>query len=267
VRVKLSVGSQAAEVTVYGTPRACAPNPQIGLPLSQRADRRDADPRPQVHDAAAPQLGVPAGQGHGRPLRQRDLLHHRRGLAPRDDLHARRREQRRGLGPPDGHRHRAARSHSGDHNPLERVLLRVRLDIRPRAQHRHQVRHERLPRRRHVPGSSRWLAGEDLLDRRLLPVRPCRVASRPRRFRPSTPWTSPTRCSRSPARSAGPDRQDKTFFFATADYTRQNRTTFLSSALPAFVLPADGNLDYTGHYRQFLFDGAARPQAHVEPER
>ena len=53
----------------------------------------------------------------------------------------------------------------------------------------------------------------------------------------------------------GPVIKDKTFFFATADYTRQNRTTFLSTTLPAFVLPADGHLDYTGHYRQFLFDG------------
>ncbi len=53
----------------------------------------------------------------------------------------------------------------------------------------------------------------------------------------------------------GPIVRDKTFFFATADYTRQNRTTFLSTSLPAFVLPADGSLDYTGHYRQFLFDG------------
>ncbi|HEU0177726.1 MAG TPA: TonB-dependent receptor [Blastocatellia bacterium] len=53
----------------------------------------------------------------------------------------------------------------------------------------------------------------------------------------------------------GPIIMDKTFFFATADYTRQDRTTFLSTALPAFLLPADGSLDYTGHYRQFLFDG------------
>lgn len=53
----------------------------------------------------------------------------------------------------------------------------------------------------------------------------------------------------------GPVVRDKTFFFATADYTRQNRTTFLSTSLPAFLLPADGHLDYTGHYRQFLFDG------------
>ncbi len=53
----------------------------------------------------------------------------------------------------------------------------------------------------------------------------------------------------------GPIVKDKTFFFATADYTHQDRTTFLSTTLPAFVLPPDGSLDYTGHYRQFLFDG------------
>ena len=53
----------------------------------------------------------------------------------------------------------------------------------------------------------------------------------------------------------GPIKKDKTFFFVTTDYTRQNRTTFLSPTLPAFVLPADGSLDYTGHYRQWLFNG------------
>ena len=54
--------------------------------------------------------------------------------------------------------------------------------------------------------------------------------------------------------AGGPVVRDKTFFFAAADYTRQNRTTFLSPTLPAFLLPADGRLDYTGHYRQTLFD-------------
>ena len=53
----------------------------------------------------------------------------------------------------------------------------------------------------------------------------------------------------------GPIIKDKTFFFATADYTRQDRTTFLSAILPAVLLPPSGNLDYTGHYRQFLFNG------------
>jgi hypothetical protein len=50
----------------------------------------------------------------------------------------------------------------------------------------------------------------------------------------------------------GPIVKDRTFFFATADYTRQDRTTFLSSTLPAFVLPPDGSLEYVGHYRQSL---------------
>lgn len=53
--------------------------------------------------------------------------------------------------------------------------------------------------------------------------------------------------------SAGaPIRKDRTFLFASADYTMQDRTTFLSPTLPSFVLPADGRLDYVGHYRQGL---------------
>jgi hypothetical protein len=53
----------------------------------------------------------------------------------------------------------------------------------------------------------------------------------------------------------GPLVKDKTFFFVTADYTRQDRTTFLSPTLPAFLLPPDRHLDYTGNYRQTLFNG------------
>jgi hypothetical protein len=49
--------------------------------------------------------------------------------------------------------------------------------------------------------------------------------------------------------------KDSTFFFATADYTAQDRTTFLSRTLPAFVLPPDGSLEYVGHYRQGLLNG------------
>jgi hypothetical protein len=70
-----------------------------------------------------------------------------------------------------------------------------------------------------------------------------------------TPVDVPDQLSQVSGSIGGPVIKDKTFFFGTADYTRQNRTTFLSSTLPAFVLPADGNLAYTGHYRQFLFDG------------
>ena len=46
--------------------------------------------------------------------------------------------------------------------------------------------------------------------------------------------------------------KDKTFVFVTADYTMQDRTTYLSPSLPTFVLPADGNLAYEGEYRQTL---------------
>jgi hypothetical protein len=63
----------------------------------------------------------------------------------------------------------------------------------------------------------------------------------------------------------GPIVRDKTFFFLTAERTHQNRTTFLSSSLPAFVLPPDGRLDWTGHYRQTIFDG--RLDHHLTPNQ
>jgi len=59
--------------------------------------------------------------------------------------------------------------------------------------------------------------------------------------------------------------KDKTFFFATADYTRQDRTTFLSNTLPAFLLPADGHLDYEGNYRQGLVN--ARLDHKIRPNQ
>src|SRR5262245_60633048 len=49
--------------------------------------------------------------------------------------------------------------------------------------------------------------------------------------------------------------KDRTFVFASADYTHQDRTTFLSPTLPPFVLEPDGSLDYVGKYRQTLFNG------------
>ncbi len=52
----------------------------------------------------------------------------------------------------------------------------------------------------------------------------------------------------------GPIVKDKTFFFGAVDITRQDRTTFLSNTLPSFVLPANGDLSYVGHYRQELAD-------------
>lgn len=54
--------------------------------------------------------------------------------------------------------------------------------------------------------------------------------------------------------AGGPIVKDRTFYFAAADYTRQDRTAPLSPSLPSFVLPTDGSLSYVGHYRQALVD-------------
>ena len=59
--------------------------------------------------------------------------------------------------------------------------------------------------------------------------------------------------------------KDRTFFFATGDYTRQDRTTFLSPSLPSFVLPPDGNLAYVGNYRQGLIN--ARVDQKISPSQ
>jgi hypothetical protein len=57
--------------------------------------------------------------------------------------------------------------------------------------------------------------------------------------------------------------KDRTFLFTSGDYTRQDRTTYLSPSLPAFLLPPDGNLAYAGNYRQGLFN--ARVDHKISP--
>ncbi|MFN7935003.1 MAG: TonB-dependent receptor [Bryobacteraceae bacterium] len=77
----------------------------------------------------------------------------------------------------------------------------------------------------------------------------------PSTLRSISPVDIPDKLEQFSGSFGGPLIKDRTFFFATADWTKQDRTTFLSSALPAFVLPSDGTLDYTGHYRQTLVQG------------
>jgi len=77
----------------------------------------------------------------------------------------------------------------------------------------------------------------------------------PSTLRAINPVDVPDALNQYSASIGGPIIADKTFFFFTSDYTKQNRTTFLSSALPAFLLPANGDLAYTGHYRQTLANG------------
>lgn len=74
----------------------------------------------------------------------------------------------------------------------------------------------------------------------------------PRTLTAISPVDIPDKLNQFSASLGGPLVKDQTFFFLAADYTMQDRTTLLSSTLPAFVLPADRSLDYTGHYRQTL---------------
>ncbi len=67
-----------------------------------------------------------------------------------------------------------------------------------------------------------------------------------------SPVDIPDKLNQFSGSAGGAIRKDKTFFFAAADYSKQDRTTLLSGALPAFLLPANGDLSYTGHYRQAL---------------
>ena len=62
-----------------------------------------------------------------------------------------------------------------------------------------------------------------------------------------SPVDIPDELSQYSASVGGPLVKDRTFFFAAADYTSQDRTTFLAPSL--------GGLPYTGHYRQTLFNG------------
>jgi hypothetical protein len=68
-----------------------------------------------------------------------------------------------------------------------------------------------------------------------------------------TPVDIPDELNQWSGSMGGPIVRGKAFFFGAADYTRQNRTTALSSTLPPFVLD-DGSLTYVGEYRQTLAD-------------
>ena len=192
-QVKLLVGAAARPRSPStARPRACAPiRRSAAASTADRSTRRRSSAA--SHHAAAAQLRVPPGQGHGRPVRQRDLLHHRRRLAAHDHVHARRREQRRGLGPPDHDRHRAPRRHPGNPRcsrtrspPSSAGPSGPALNIVTKSG-TNALHGEALVLSR--PGR---LAGEDVLDQRLLPAVGRRPASRRHARRRSARWTSRT---------------------------------------------------------------------------
>jgi outer membrane receptor protein involved in Fe transport len=54
--------------------------------------------------------------------------------------------------------------------------------------------------------------------------------------------------------AGGPIVRGRTFMFAAAEYSRQDRTAYFA-AIPATRALLDGVTSYTGHYHQFLLDG------------
>jgi hypothetical protein len=98
-----------------------------------------------------------------------------------------------------------------------------------------------------------WQAKSFSTDRFCAPGIP--TCTTPNTLHAINPADVPDELNQGSGTIGGPIVRDRAFFFATADYTAQDRTTFLSPTLPSFVLPPDGSLTYLGHYRQTLFDG------------
>ena len=68
-----------------------------------------------------------------------------------------------------------------------------------------------------------------------------------------TPVDIPDELQQFSGSTGGAIKKERTFFFAAGDYTRQDRTTALSSTLPPFTLD-NGSLTYVGEYRSGLAD-------------
>ena len=116
------------------------------------------------------------------------------------------------------------------------------------------IGHQCVARRSAVPGPPRRVAGEDVLDRRYCaPSVP--TCTTPASLAAINPTDLPDELHQVSGSVGGPISNNRTFFFATGDYTHQDRTTQLSPSLPSFVLPPDGDLSYVGHYRQALMNG------------
>ena len=241
-----------SEVTVYGTTEGVRADPQIG----RRLDSATIDETPilgrKVTTLPLFNSAFRQGKGTGDLFVNATYFVTGRRQPPHDDVHARRREQRRRLGPPDDARHRAGRrgagsrrcsrtrsppSSAGPSGPAMNIVTKSGTN----ALHGEGALH----------GPAGQLAGEVVLDRRASARRRSRRCVDAGALTSITPVDIPDELIRSRDRSAAPIVKDKTFFFAAADYTRQDRTTALSPTLPSFVLD-NGSLTYVGEYRQEL---------------
>ena len=139
-----------------------------------------------------------------------------------------------------------------------------RLDLRPGDEHRDQVGHERAARRGALHGRpGGWQAKTFSTDGFCPPSVSTLHDADHASSDQSRRWC-PDELNQVSGSVGGAIVSDKTFFFASADYTRQDRTTFLSNTLPSCVLPPDGSSTYVGNYRQDAPQWPRRSQAQAE---
>ncbi|MBV9925464.1 MAG: TonB-dependent receptor [Acidobacteria bacterium] len=255
VRVKLLVGSQAAEVTVFGTTGGVRDNPQTGLPL--KATQIDETPILGRKVTTLPLLNSAFRQGKGTGDLFVNATYFITGVGSRRATTF----TLDGANNDEGWGRQTAiatvplgavqeinimtNAFSSEFGWTSGPALNIVTKSGTNDLHGEGIVLVR-------PGGS-WQAKTFSTKGFCPPSVPTCVT--PSTLRAINPVDIPDALQQVSGTVGGPIVKDKTFFFASTDYTRQNRTTFLSTTLPAFVLPADGSLDYTGHYRQTLFDG------------
>jgi hypothetical protein len=255
VRVKLAVGAQSEEVTVYGTTEGVRANPQIGLPL--RDEQINETPILGRKSTTLPLLNSAFRQGKGTGDLFVNATYFITGVGSRRATTF----TLDGANNDEGWGRQTAiatvplgaiqeinvlsNAFSSEFGWTSGPALNIVTKSGTNEYHGEGVVLIR-------PGGG-WQAKTFSTEGFCPPSVPSCVT--PTTLQAINPVDIPDALQQASVSVGGPIVRDKTFFFASSDYTRQNRTTFLSTTLPAFLLPADGQLDYTGHYRQFLFDG------------